>query len=90
MLRIKFSKTFKRSYKKISDDDKAVFIRVLHKLCNGEPLEAKYKDHALKGKYANYKECHLKPDLLLIYKILENELVLQCINIGSHSKLNLD
>ena len=50
-------------------------------------LAPKYKDHTLSGNYRNYRECHIKPDLLLIYKIERAELVLYAVHIGSHSDL---
>ena len=50
-------------------------------------LESKYKDHSLIGDYKGFRELHIKPDLLLIYKKDENELVLALIRVGSHSKL---
>jgi mRNA interferase YafQ len=42
---------------------------VIKKLVKGETLEKKYKDHKLKGKFKNRRECHIEPDWLLIYKI---------------------
>jgi len=54
-------------------------------LLNTIPLDEKYFDHYLKGKYEGFKECHLKPDLLLIYSI-EYE-ILKLVDIGSHSEL---
>ena len=47
----------------------------------------KYNDHKLKGNYKDYRECHIKPDLLLIYKKKEEVLILTCIDLGSHSEL---
>lgn len=41
--------------------------RIIERLSNDETLEAKYKDHALKGNLKTFRECHIKPDLLLIY-----------------------
>lgn len=81
------TKQFKKSFKKLhmKDNDEAIFIDVVVKLLNGIVLEKKYKDHLLKGYSEHYRECHLKSDLLLVYKIYKNEL--QLINIGSHSKL---
>ena len=78
---------FKRSYKKLqlSDSDDQVFIDVVYKLLNRTVLEKKHRDHLLKGEYASFRECHLKPDLLLIYKIERNTLKL--VDIGSHSVL---
>ena len=78
---------FKRSYKKLklSDSEEQAFIDVVYKLLNGIELEKKYCEHLLKGEYVTFKECHLKPDLLLIYKIESDTLKL--VNIGSHSEL---
>ena len=87
MLRIDFSNVFKKSYKKLNKKDKELFVAISLKLANNEILEPKYKDHDLKGKFIGFRECHLKPDLLLIYQKQEDKLVLYCLNIGSHSEL---
>ena len=81
------TKRFKKSFKKLhlKDSDEAIYIDVVSKLLNGVPLDEKYKDHVLKGNPQQYKECHLKPDLLLIYRIHRDEV--QLIDIGSHSDL---
>lgn len=64
-----------------------ITFEVIEKLANGEVLERKYNDHKLKGKYGNYRECHIKPDLLLIYKKEDNILLLTCVDLGSNSEL---
>ena len=81
------TKQFKKSFKKLhlKDNDEAVYIDVVSKLLNGMPLDKKYKDHFLKGNPYQYKECHLKPDLLLIYRVYRDEV--QLIDIGTHSDL---
>jgi len=81
------TKRFKKSFKKLhlKDNDEAIYIDVVSKLLNGIPLDKKYKDHFLKGNPGRYKECHLKPDLLLIYRVYRDEV--QLIDIGSHSEL---
>jgi len=81
------TKKFKRSFKKLrlKDSDETIYIDVVSKLLNGIPLDKKYKDHFLKGNPEQYKECHLKPDLLLIYRVYKDEV--QLIDIGSHSEL---
>ena len=81
------TKKFKKSFKKLhlKDNDEATFINIVAKLLNGIALDKKHKDHFLKGYSELYKECHLKPDLLIIYRIHKGEL--QLIDIGSHSKL---
>ena len=78
---------FKRAFKKLrlSDNQEQTFIDVVYKLLNNIELEKKYKDHTLTGKYIGFKECHLKPDLLLIYQINHN--ILKLVDIGSHSTL---
>lgn len=81
------TKKFKRSFKKLhlKDNDEAIYIDVVSKLLNEVPLDKKYKDHFLKGSSEKYKECHLKPDLLLIYRVYRDEV--QLVDIGSHSDL---
>ena len=60
---------------------------ILDKLANDEPLEQKHKDHSLKGEYKDFRECHIKPDLLLIYRKDKNLLILVAFRLGSHSEL---
>ncbi|MCD6533427.1 MAG: type II toxin-antitoxin system YafQ family toxin [Deltaproteobacteria bacterium] len=79
--------TFKRSYKRLqlTDNQDQAFIDVVYKLLQNVVLEEKYRDHALKGEYASFRECHVKPDLLLIYKIDGG--LLKLVDMGSHSEL---
>lgn len=81
------TRTFKKSFKKLhlKDNEVAVYIDAVSSLLNGIELDRKYKDHPLKGNFEQYRECHLKPDLLLIYRIHEGEV--QLIDIGSHNEL---
>ena len=61
---------------------------VVSKLSEDEPLEIRFKDHALTGKWKNHRDCHLRPDLVLIYTKPDDErLVL--VRLGSHSQLGL-
>jgi mRNA interferase YafQ len=60
---------------------------VIKKLQKRELLEAKHRDHPLKGKYAGCRECHVAPDWLLIYKTDNRKLVLIANRTGSHSEL---
>jgi mRNA interferase YafQ len=86
-LRLFKTNQFKRSYKKLKlkDSEEQAFIDVAYKLLNGIKLDEKYFDHNLKGEYSGFRECHLKPDLLLVYTI-END-TLKFVDIGSHSEL---
>ncbi len=82
------TKRFDKQYKKISKSKDIVLVdEVISKLLNGKKLERKYSDHLLKGNYKGYRECHIKPDLLLIYKKQNDILILTCVALGTHSKL---
>ena len=56
-------------------------------LSYGEKLPVAYRDHSLIGDMNMYRECHLAPDILLIYLLDEGILTLSLINIGNHSQL---
>ncbi len=58
---------------------------IIDKLRAGEPLPAKNRDHSLSGEWKHHRECHIRPDWLLIYQDLGNELVL--VRTGTHSDL---
>lgn len=58
---------------------------VIEKLVNERKTEARYKDHPLQGKFAGARDCHVQPDWVLIYAIVENELRL--IRTGTHSDI---
>jgi len=60
---------------------------VIKKLANGEKLEPKYRDHALAGSFKNYRDCHIEPDWVLIYKIDNDQLILVLSETGSHADL---
>jgi mRNA interferase YafQ len=60
---------------------------VVNKLANQEVLDEKYHDHALSGDYSDFRECHIKPDWLLVYTIDDEELELFLFRTGSHSDL---
>lgn len=62
-------------------------LSVVARLAKDETLEPKYKDHVLVGNFAGCRECHVKPDLLLVYRITEEILELALIETGSHAEL---
>lgn len=78
---------FKRSYKKLRliDEEDLAYIDVVYNLLCDVKLIEKYKDHQLIGSMKEFRECYVKPDLLLIYMIEDN--VLKLADIGSHSEL---
>ena len=86
-LEIEISKDFKKSLEKLQKSDKERLEIVADKLANNEILEPKYRDHALKGKYIGFRECHIDPDLLLVYQKQDDVLILYLLRIGSHSEL---
>ena len=67
--------------------DLACLNEVVNKLANKETLDPKYQDHALSGIYQDFRECHVKPDWLLIYSIDDEELELLLFRNGTHSDL---
>ena len=91
MLKPEFTGQFKRDYKlavKRGCDPKAL-QEVITLLVKEQPLPPKYRDHALTDS-RNYKgvlECHIEPDWLLIYRVVQDLLLLQLIRTGSHSDL---
>ncbi len=89
--KIKYSNDFKKSYKKIAKQGKNLnkLKIVINKLANKEPLEQRYKDHPLYNdkRFKGCRDCHIEPDWVLIYKYIENEIILLLVNTGSHSEV---
>ena len=56
-------------------------------LVAGTPLPQKNKDHNLTGNWRGHRECHIEPDWLFIYKVVENEKLIEYVRTGSHSEL---
>lgn len=65
-----------------NDDLKPVLVA----LATDQPLDVRYRDHDLSGDWAGYRECHIKPDLLLIYRKSDAD-TLRLARLGSHSEL---
>ncbi len=89
MLRIVPSNKFKKDLKlavKRGYDIK-LLENVVNRLANEEPLDPKYKDHTLSGDYSGFRECHITPDWLLVYQVINDELVLFLSRTGTHSDL---
>lgn len=89
MIKYRFDYTtqFKRDYRKLKQADMQAVDETIKKLLKGEVLDAKYKDHLLTGNYKGCRDCHVRPDLVLIYKRSEDILVLTALRISSHSEL---
>ena len=92
MRAIERSSAFKRDYKRVKamplhrSDVNELLLPTLTLLTNDQPLPENLRDHALSGTWSNYRECHLKPDLLLIYRKVRAD-ILRLARLGSHSNL---
>ena len=83
--------SFKRDYKREAKGQHRAtldkdLVPVLKALATDQPLEPRHRDHDLTGDWIGYRECHLKPDLLLIYRKVGDH-VLILARLGSHSEL---
>ncbi len=89
MLKIVYTSSFKKDFKKISKQGKNLeLIQIaIKKLSQKESLETKYKDHPLIGNYKGKRECHISPDWLLVYEIDSKKQELVLYRTGSHSDL---
>ena len=78
-----FKKDMKRQLRQGKDQKK--LIAIVEILLAGRPLPEKHKNHPLKGARRGRQDCHIEPDWILIYRITENELLLE--RTGTHSDL---
>ncbi len=81
----KFRRDVRRCQRQQKNLDKFKAIHEL--LIAGNPLPAKYHDHFLIGNWVNHRECHLEPDWLLIYRINEEDKIIEYVRMGSHADL---
>ena len=89
MLSVRYSTKFKKDFKQAQKRGLPMqeLKTIIEKLANGETLESKHRDHALTGNYSMFRECHIRPDWLLIYRINDSELELLAHRTGTHSDL---
>jgi mRNA interferase YafQ len=89
MRTIEWTGQFKRDYKgqhrTTLDDD---LFPIVDSLANDWTLELRYRDHSLAGAWKDHRDCHIKPDLVLIYQKPDTE-TLRLVRLGSHSELGL-
>ena len=93
MRKIEHTNQFKRDYKrelkgKYKDILSTIFADILKSLAEDKPLADKYRDHALSNNWHDHRDCHIKPDLVLIYRKPDQN-TLQLVRLGSHSELSL-
>lgn len=89
MLNIVASKQFKKDIKlaKKRGYNLDLLGDVVNTLAKQQPLDPKHRDHTLSGNYRGFRECHVQPDWLLVYRIEETELELFLFRTGTHSDL---
>ncbi len=93
MRKIERTGQFKRDYKREAKGQHraeldSILVPVLAALVRDEILEPRLRDHALSGDWRDHRDCHIRPDLVLIYRKPDDE-VLQLVRLGSHSELGL-
>jgi mRNA interferase YafQ len=93
MRKIERTAQFKRDYRRESRGRHRVTLEaelraVLAALIEDRPLAAPHRDHGLSGEWSDHRDCHLRPDLVLIYRKPDDE-TLQLVRLGSHSELGL-
>lgn len=93
MRTIEYTGAFKRDFRRVKAqprhrDLEAVLVPVLQLLATDQALPPRLCDHPLKGDWKDHRDCHLKPDLVLIYRKPDEEL-LQLVRMGAHSELGL-
>lgn len=89
MYQILFTNKMKRDVRRMSKRGKDIskLTNILTILANGDNLSYKYKDHQLSGNMADFRECHIETDWLLIYRIENDKLILTATETGTHSDL---
>lgn len=91
MRTIKYTTQFKKDYKRETKGPHRTtlageFIAIINDLANDVPLAPRQRDHALTGDWKDHRDCHIKPDLVLIYR-MPDEKTLQLVRLGSHAEL---
>ncbi|NLD18678.1 MAG: type II toxin-antitoxin system YafQ family toxin [Clostridiales bacterium] len=89
MYKLQLTSKFKKDLKRVQKRgyDLSLLEDVIDLIMTGEPLPEKYREHNLSGEYSDCKECHITPDWLLVYEIVETSLVLYLTRTGTHSDL---
>ncbi len=82
----RFKTAFKR-VKQLKGFKQDVFEEVVTALAEGKKLKKERKDHQLTGNLRDFRECHLAPDILLVYQIDDGVLVLTLVSVGNHAQL---
>ena len=89
MYRIVYASRMKRDMKRVRKrgKDLSKLVNVLSILSSGQPLPTLFHDHQLSGELRDFRECHIEPDWLLMYRIQEDRLILTATAAGTHADL---
>ena len=89
MLELQPSSQFKRDYKRAKKQKKdlALLKKIITALAQQKPLAQNYCDHALGGHWQGYRECHISPDWLLIYRIDQEKNTLKLMRLNNHANI---
>lgn len=89
MYEVRFTTAYKKSYKLMRKRglDLTLLDEAVDTLRQGKQLDEKYRDHGLGGNFAGFRECHIKPDWLLLYLIENDILTLTLVDTGSHADI---
>lgn len=89
MYQVKFTTAYKKSYKLMRKRglDLTLLDEVVELLRQGKQLDETYHDHGLSGNLAGFRECHIKPDWLLVYLIEQDILTLTLVDTGTHADI---
>jgi mRNA interferase YafQ len=93
MRAIKYTSRFKRDYRReksgvLGKKIDTLLMEAVNLLAADEPLPQRYVDHPLAGEWNDHRDCHIRPDLILIYRKPDDE-NLELVRLGSHSELGL-
>ena len=90
MFLVRASKQYKKSIRRILESGKiniSEVNKVIDYIAHGAILPVSYRDHQLKGSLADFRECHIRGNLLLIYHHSYVDQTVTLVNIGSHAEL---
>ncbi|WP_294157919.1 type II toxin-antitoxin system YafQ family toxin [uncultured Selenomonas sp.] len=89
MLKVRYSNQFKKDFKRVKKRGLPLgeLKSILEDLAAEKPLAPKFHDHQLTGNQKEFRECHIQPDWLLVYRIQKEELILVAQRTGTHSDL---
>lgn len=85
MKKIKVTSRFEKDLKKVGFCSE--LVDVLHYLIHDKLLPAVYLDHQLKGELKDYRDCHVKNDLVLLYRLIDDDKTLELYRLNTHSEI---